>query len=262
MSCFLFICCGIVVMSGTHFYLTLPSNASLNEFPNNKTTSYRVKLPQSIDLEGVWEVGLYSISYPNTWYTLQKGVDTHLFYGDRTGLFQQAIMDYGYYQSMPELIKAANKALSRNVSDNIKLAYNALTGKVTVQIKNGFQFAAMKPLSIILGFGGKDVMLKKTTESPYVADLTTVSTIYVYCDIVQPQIVGDTSAQLLKSIPAEGTFGDIITKTFTNIQYVPIQRKLFEDVEILLRSDTGDPVPFERGKVVTTLHFRQHSYFS
>ena len=79
---------------------------------------------------------------------------------------------------------------------------------------------------------------------------------------MQPQIVGDTSAQLLKSIPAEGTFGDIIAKTFTNIQYVPIQRKLFEDVEILLRSDTGDPVPFEHGKVVTTLHFRQHSYFS
>ena len=118
-------------MSGTHFYLTLPSNASLNEFPNNKTTSYRVKLPQSIDLEGVWEVGLYSISYPNTWYTLQKGVDRHLFYADRTGLFQQAIMDYGYYQSMQELIKAANKALTRNVSDNIKLTYNAFTGKVT-----------------------------------------------------------------------------------------------------------------------------------
>ena len=249
-------------MSGTHFYLTLPSNASLNEFPNNKTTSYRVKLPQSIDLEGVWEVGLYSISYPNTWYTLQKGVDTHLFYADRTGLFQQAIMDYGYYQSMQELIKAANKALSRNVSDNIKLTYNALTGKVTVQIKNGFQFAVMKQLSIILGFGGKDVMLKKTTESPYVADLTTVSTIYVYCDIVEPQIVGDTSAQLLKSIPAEGRFGDIIAKTFTNIQYVPIRTKSFEAVEVLLRNDTGDPVPFERGKVVITLHFRKHSYFA
>ena len=249
-------------MSGTHFYLTLPSNASWNEFPNNKTTSYRVKLPQSIDLEGVWEVGLYSISYPNTWYTLRKGVDTHLFYADRTGLFQQAIMDYGYDQSMQELIKAANKALSRNVSDNIKLTYNAFTGKVTVQIKNGFEFAVMKQLSIILGFGGKDVILKKTTESPYVADLTTVSTIYVYCDIVEPQIVGDTSAQLLKSIPAEGRFGDIIAKTFTNIQYVPIRTKSFEAVEVLLRNDTGDPVPFERGKVVITLHFRKHSYFT
>ena len=39
-------------MSGTHFYLTLPSNASLDVFPDNKTTSYGGKLPQSIDLEG------------------------------------------------------------------------------------------------------------------------------------------------------------------------------------------------------------------
>ena len=83
-------------------------------------------------------------------------------------------MDYGYYQPMQELIKAANKALSRNVSDNIKLTYNAFTGKVTVQIKNGFSFAAIKPLSIILGFGEKDVMIKKRqkvltwqTQRPY-----------------------------------------------------------------------------------------------
>ena len=75
---------------------------------------------------------------------------------------------------------------------------------------------------------------------------------YVYCDIVEPQIVGDTSAQLLKSI----------AKTFTNIQYVPIRTKSFEAVEVLLRNDTGDPVPFERGKVVITPHFRQHSYFT
>ena len=106
------------------------------------------------------------------------------------------------------------------------------------------------------------LLLKKTTESPYVADLTTVSTIYVYCDIVEPQIVGDTSAQLLKSIPAEGKFGDIIAETFTNIQYVPIRTKSCEAVEVLLRNDTGDPVKFERGKVVITLHLRKHSYFT
>ena len=133
---------------------------------------------------------------------------------------------------------------------------------MTVELNNGYKLGFFDRMSIILGFGGEFKQLTKTTVSSHVADLTAISTIYVYCDIVEPQIVGDTSAQLLKSIPAEGTFGDIITKTFTNIQYVPIQRKLFEDVEILLRSDTGDPVPFERGKVVTTLHFRQHSYFS
>ena len=89
-----------------------------------------------------------------------------------------------------------------------------------------------------------------------------MSTIYVYCDIVEPQVVGDTNAQLLKTIPVEGKFGDVIAKTFTNIQYVPIQTRSFENIEILLRNDTGDPVPFELGKVVITLHFRQRTYFT
>ena len=166
-------------MSGTHFYLTLPSNASLDVFPDNKTTSYRVKLPQTIDLEGNWEVGLYSISYPNTWYTLQKGFDTHIYYADQSGLFLAAIVDYGYYTSIEDLTKAINASLlaTGDVGDNILLTYNALTGKVTAQMKNGFQFGLVKPLSIMLGFGEKDVIIKKTTESPYVADLTTVSII-------------------------------------------------------------------------------------
>jgi hypothetical protein len=111
-------------------------------------------------------------------------------------------------------------------------------------------------LSLILGFGGKEVKIDKTGESPYVTDLSTITSIYTYCDIIQPQIVGDTSARLLRSIPVEGKYGDIITKTFTNIQYLPVKTKSFGDVKIILRNDTGDPVPFERGKVIATLYFR------
>ena len=112
-----------------------------------------------------------------------------------------------------------------------------------------------KSLSIMLGFGGKEPIIKKTTESPYAADLTV-------CDIVEPQIVGDTIAQLLESISTQGKFGDVIAETFTNIQYVPILKKSFQVVEVPLKSDAGDPVPFEPGKVVVTLHFRQHTYFT
>ncbi len=75
-------------------------------------------------------------------------------------------------------------------------------------------------------------------------------------------LFGDTNAQLLKTIPVQGKFGDVIAKTFTNIQYVPIQTRSFENIEILLRNDTGDPVPFEHGKVVITLHFTLRSYFT
>ena len=179
------------------------------------------------------------------------------------GIFYTAIVGYGYYETIQDLIKAINKALAKDLGNgNIVLSLNALTGKVKVQLKSGYELYVDGKMSIILGFGGKKTKITKTIESAYEADLRSITTIYVYNDIVQPQIVGDTSAKLLKTIPVEGKYGDVITKTFTNIQYVPIQTKSFEDMEILLRTDTGEPVPFERGKVVVTLHFRQHSYFT
>ena len=58
-----------------------------------------------------------------------------------------------------------------DVNDNIKLTYSALTRKVTIQIKNSFQFALFKPLSILLGFGGTEPVIKKTTERPYASRL-------------------------------------------------------------------------------------------
>ena len=70
--------------------------------------------------------------------------------------------------------------------------------------------------------------------------------IHTYCNIVEPQIVGNINAKLLKTILVEGKHSDVITKTFTNIQYVPVQTKSFEDVKIFIRTDIGDPVPFER----------------
>ena len=96
-------------MSGTHFYLTLPSNASLSTFPDNKTTGYRVKLPQTIDLgPGNWEVGLYSISYPHTWYALQKK-DTMVFYttGEVTA-WEGTNIPYGYYETVQQVVDAIN----------------------------------------------------------------------------------------------------------------------------------------------------------
>ena len=46
------------------------------------------------------------------------------------------------------------------------------------------------------------------------SDLFGITTIYVYCNIFHPQIVGDTSSHLLRTIPVNGKSGDIIAKTF------------------------------------------------
>lgn len=57
-------------ISSKGFYITLPSIASLSVFKKNKSSHFKVDLPQHIDLEGPWEVGLCEISYPHTWFNL------------------------------------------------------------------------------------------------------------------------------------------------------------------------------------------------
>ena len=75
----------------------------MDVFPDNKIGSYHVKFPQTFDLNGEWEVGLYSISYPNTWYTLQKQ-QNHVYYAKDAGksFWSSGIADYGYYTSIPD----------------------------------------------------------------------------------------------------------------------------------------------------------------
>ena len=160
---------------------------------------------------------------------------------------------------MKDLIKSINKILSKDTHGNVTMTFNARTEKITVHLKNGYQVVITGRMSIILGFGGRELKITKTTVSPYVADLRGTMSIYIYCDIVQPQVVGDTSANLLRSIPVGGKMGDAVTSTFNNIQYVPVQTKSFENIEILLRSDTGEILPFERGKVIAILHFKRQS---
>ncbi len=105
-------------MSGSHFYLTLPSNALLDVFPNNKTTEFHVKLLQTVNLEGDWEVEVYSISYPHTWHTLRDfNQDTNFCGDDCSGFYSSITMDYGYYESIQEFIKDANKALKNRIGD-------------------------------------------------------------------------------------------------------------------------------------------------
>lgn len=48
-------------MSG--FYITLPSNSSMNHFPSNTKSSFRTQLAQSIKLNEPHEVALVEINY-------------------------------------------------------------------------------------------------------------------------------------------------------------------------------------------------------
>ena len=55
----------------SHFYATLPSNSSMQVFPENKPQHYNVNVNFS-ELDGNWEVGLSELHCPTTWYNVTK----------------------------------------------------------------------------------------------------------------------------------------------------------------------------------------------
>jgi len=48
----------------SRFYMTLPSNSSMDYYPQNSVAHYTTKLNGQIELDGEWEVGQTEISFP------------------------------------------------------------------------------------------------------------------------------------------------------------------------------------------------------
>ncbi len=119
-----------------------------------------------------------------------------------------------------------------------------------------------KHLEYVLGMDGSTPLpltfIKSTNRGQHAVDLRGgFYSLYVYCDLVESQILGQQRVQLLQIVPTEGTHGDIISKTFYAPHYIPILKKEFQSVQISIKDDTNRLVPFEFGKCILKLHFHK-----
>jgi len=89
--------------------------------------------------------------------------------------------------------------------------------------------------------------------------LPRVESIYVYTDIAKHQAVGDAEAPLLGIIPVKGSFGERCYWSFNPLAYVGVNRSNVSSIRIMLRSETGEPVPFPKdsSSVICGLHFKR-----
>ncbi len=86
------------------------------------------------------------------------------------------------------------------------------------------------------------------------------STLYVYCNAVSNQIVGDTMAPLLRTVNIEGQAHDNVHLVYQDVHYVSVLSKELSEIRINIRDDTGQLVDFKSGKVMAKLHFRRHRH--
>ena len=167
-------------------------------------------------------------------------------------------LDDGYYDSPETLVEALNI----DKPSRVKFSYDSVTQKVHTHLKRQTKFRLYGDLSDILGFNNitSDADHSITLPANSVVDLRRgFESLYVYSSMVEPRVVGDKIVPLLRIVPITGRHGGMVTTRFDHVQYIPVMSREFGTIETEIRDDTGRPVPFERGKVMVTLHFRRRS---
>lgn len=247
----------------SRFYVTLPSNSSMDYYPNNTAAQFSTKLPHAIELDGDWEVGLTEISCPIEFCNI---VRNQCIVSIRNGDDVKTLpVKPGQYESMKALVDEINRMFrAERISADLELRQMALF--LGINAKNQ-HVSFNKGLSVILGFlpgwwygrGSVTIQNWRKTLSP-----VQVNSLYVYCDILESIVVGDVKAPLLRIVGVKrnrlGNMHQMLNPTL----YVPLQKKHFDTIEISIMTDTGLPVPFLDGKSFVVLEFRRvvHPYFA
>ena len=119
----------------SEFYVTFPSNSSMQYFPDNKTSNFVTKLSRTLQLDGEWEVDLVEIDYPHTWYNIREGkISVEIYVPDKW--FQDLSIQPGYYENVQDVIDALLKARLANATD-VVVSYDDTSKRVTVKCAKG-----------------------------------------------------------------------------------------------------------------------------
>ena len=140
-------------------------------------------------------------------------------------------------------------------TDDVRFLHDALSRKVTVHLQNKTE-VYFSDIGQMLGISPNKVISRTSNAERAVGLEHGFHDLYVYCDIIQSQYVGDALVPLLRIVPVEGKDGERISKSFIRPQYVPVSGRQFETIEVNIKPDTGEFVPFEFKRVLLTLHFR------
>ena len=275
----------------SHFSVVLPSDSSMDVFPDNTVAHYTTKLSHPICCDGDYEVALVELIYPLNYDNFITKEPLGVFYPltyeeirrlrkiygitqDNRLNFEHRIfwkLSSGYFKNEMALVNHINTELMKeyrkiyigeieepllSYDERTKLMTFRLYGNTSVEGQN----CELKTIHLDAASAGLSVEFIQRfglddEETPF--ELGGQRLMYVYSDIVTPYLVGDVQAPLLRTIAPKGERGELISTTFANPYYVPVARRGFDTIQIHINNELGEPMPFTGGKSVAVLHFKR-----
>ena len=167
----------------TEFYVTLPSNSSMQYFPSNTQSSFRTKLSAPLMLTGEWEVGIREISIPRNWFNVgmhnndyiidieaeKKIVVDHIEH-DVSVMYKGDPL--GFFIEINEYIKSVIQE-----QECVIFVPDVDNENVTIGITEGFKIRLTKEhapkLLYMLHLPNEDIIINKTTSVKFRASTDT-----------------------------------------------------------------------------------------
>lgn len=234
-------------------------------YPNNTTTKFSTHLPQQVTLNGTWQVGLVEFHYPCTFQNVREGDNTvyiYTYHEDKSKPdIYATVLKPGLYYNAESIVALLNN--NNSISKFYQFEFNKESGFCKIISSPSLTEKVVNvelPKNIALQLGMELESKLPTTFRPCNVRLGLPSELYIYCDIIEPQLIGDTMAPLLKIVSVDKAtymFGDQKTCLFYQPHYVQVLVNQFDNIEIDIRLDSGRAAPFMFGTSLVKLHFRR-----
>lgn len=212
--------------------------------------------------DGDWMVGLTELQFPSVWPNVINGSVTVRWSSDGQPL--EFKLPDGFYDSVSTLLKTINKIFQNaRLGEKVVMYHNDIRNRTLLKVieANGFGVSFSSNIANILGL--RNTRSEYYTQGLYdelPADINDgLTALYVYSDIVDKRLVGDSLVPLLRVIPIQPYRSKIHTRwiQLKNVEYVTAVNNHHDTIEINIRRDDGTVIPFDVGKVVVTLHFKR-----
>ena len=267
--------------------MVLPSNASLQAFPDNRPGLYRIQLPEMMHLQGHWKVGLMNHIFLSTF--APPNIDPlaiMVSLGNIMTTYGPFNITVTKIETVGDLVFATHLTLEKkaaehglNLSDHITIRFfpRGTLSKIGIRTFRkstlGLNAYLARKLGLLTDNGSVPVdyydsviyrdnfvfilqesvvrlnLGREDTLSVVSSLKERVLNLYVYADIVEPHPVGDTQANLLRIVPVKDKEGGIVLEEFATPLYFRLSRSNFNTVNILITDDNGNEVPFEDATV-------------
>ena len=138
------------------FYVTLPSNSSRREFPDNSLTHYTTKLRNPIKLEGQYEVSLVEMIYPKNW-KYRNDANIRLYQNNNSNEFTIIKVQFFVNETLKELLARLNNLFS--ISDTAaEIEYHDQSGKIFILLPENAKLVFEDGIESVFGFNNFELL--------------------------------------------------------------------------------------------------------